>query len=65
MSTLWKVTAKKESGKVAKGMNVEIAVSGRNSKPRAEEINNAIKAKYNVEVGETRCTEIYFLIEKI
>lgn len=41
-------------------MSVEIPISDRSGKPRAKEIAQAIAAKYNIEVGETRCTEIYF-----
>ena len=65
MGNLWKVTAKRESGKLLKGMSVEIPISDRSGKPRTKEIAQAIAAKYNIEVGETRCTEIYFEIEKI
>ena len=46
-------------------MSVEIPISDRSGKPRAKEIAQAIATKYNIEVGETRCTEIYFEIEKI
>lgn len=65
MANLWKVTAKKEGGKIVKGMSVEIPISDRNSKPRANEIATAIKSKYNIEVNEGRCSEIYFDIVKI
>ena len=65
MGNLWKVTAKRESGKLLKGMSVEIPISDRSGKPRAKEIAQAIAAKYKIEVGETRGTEIYFEIEKI
>ena len=65
MGNLWKVTAKRESGKLSKGMSVEIPISDRSGKPRAKEIAQAIATKYNIEVGVTRCTEIYFEIEKI
>lgn len=65
MANLWKVTVRKESGKVLKGMSVEIAISDRSSKPRAKEIVNAFQAKYNVEVSESKCSESYFDIEKI
>ena len=65
MGNLWKVTAKRESGKLLKGLSVEIPISDRSGKPRTKEIAQAIATKYNIEVGETRCTEIYFEIEKI
>ncbi|MDP2454147.1 MULTISPECIES: hypothetical protein [unclassified Kaistella] len=65
MGNLWKVTAKRESGELVKGMNVELPISERNGIPRAKEITQAILSKFNIEVGETRCTEIYFEIVKI
>ena len=65
MGNLWKVTAKRESGKLVKGMRVEIPISERTGIPSAKEIAQAILFKYNIEVGETRCTEIYFEIVKI
>lgn len=65
MGNLWKVTAKRESGKIVKGISVEIPISDRSSKPRAKEIATAIKAKYNIDAKEEKCTEIYFTIEKI
>ena len=46
-------------------MSVEIPISDRSGKPRALVFAQAIATKYNIEVGETRCTEIYFEIEKI
>ena len=65
MANLWKVTAKRDSGKVVKGMSVEISISDRSSKPRTKEIVNAFQAKYNVEASESKCSELYFEIEKI
>lgn len=65
MANLWKVTAKKEGGKIVLGMNVEIIKSGTTAKPNSKEISKAISDKYNAEVSESRCSEIYFNIEKI
>lgn len=65
MANLWKVTAKRESGKLLIGMKVEIAKSGTTAKPNAKEIAKAILDKYSIEVSETRCSEIYFKIEKL
>lgn len=65
MGNLWKVTAKRESGKLVKGMSVEIPISNRSGKPRAKEIAQAIISKYNIEIGETRCTDTYFEFVKI
>lgn len=65
MGNLWKVTVKRESGKIVKGINVEIPISDRSSKPRAKEIASAIKTKYNLDANEDKCTETYFTIEKM
>ena len=65
MANLWKVTAKRDNGKVIKGMSVEIPVSDRSSKPRSKEIIQAFLTKYNVEVSESNASETYFEIEKI
>ena len=42
---LWKVTAKRDSGNIAKGMSVEILSEG---KPFLSVIVNAIKEKYDI-----------------
>ena len=34
MAKLWKVTAKRDSGKVVEGMSVEIVISDRSGEPR-------------------------------
>lgn len=65
MGNLWKVTGKRESGKLVKGIDVEIPICDRSGKPRTKENAQAILSKYNIEVGKTRCTETYFEIEKI
>ena len=65
MAKLWKVTAKKDSGKVVKGMSVEIAILDRSGEPRAKEIISAFHAKYSIEVSETRCNNSHFVIEKM
>jgi len=65
MAKLWKVTAKRDSGKVVKGMSVEIAISDRSSEPRPKEIVSAFQAKYNIQVKEGNCGSSYFVIEKI
>jgi len=52
MGNLWKVTGKRESGKLVKGMGVEIPISDRSGKPRAKEIAEEILSKYNIEVGK-------------
>lgn len=65
MAKLWKVTAKRDSGKVVKGMSVEIVISDRSGEPRPKEIASAFQLKYNIEVNEGKCSSSYFLIEKI
>ena len=65
MAKLWKVTAKKDSGKLVKGMNVESVMSDRCGEPRAKEIISAFHAKYSIEVSETRCNNSHFVIEKM
>ena len=60
MAKLWKITAKRDNGKVVKGMCVEIAISDRSGESRATEIANAIQMKYNIEVNEGKCSSSYF-----
>ena len=65
MGNLWKVTSKRDSGKLVKGMSVEIPISYRTFKPRANEIAKAVLYKFGIEIKEEKCTEIYFEILKI
>lgn len=65
MANLWKVTAKRDNGKILVGMSVEIPISGRSGEPRAKEISNAFLQKYNIVVSESKCSTTYFKIEKI
>lgn len=65
MAKLWKVTAKRDSGKVVKGMSVEIVISDRSGEPRPKEIVSAFQSKYNVEVSEGKCSNSYFQVEKL
>ena len=65
MAKLWKVTAKRDSGKVVIGMSVEIVISDRSGEPRPKEIVSAFQPKYNIEVKEGKCGSSYFVIEKI
>ena len=65
MAKLWKVTAKRDSGKVVKGMSVEIVISDRSGEPRPKEIVSALQTKYNIEVKEGNFGSSYFVIEKI
>ena len=45
---LWKVTANKESGEIAKGMSVEIVVKNSSAKPTIREIAQALSDKYDI-----------------
>lgn len=45
MGNLWKVTSKRDCGKLVKGMSVEIPISDRTSMPRANEIAKAVLYK--------------------
>lgn len=49
-SYLWKVKAVKVTGKVAKGMEVEVVKSGTNAKPNIKEIGDAFKRMYSIEL---------------
>lgn len=44
--TLWKVTAKKENAKLAKGMFVEIVIRNASRQPNQKEVLEAINNKY-------------------
>ena len=48
MSYLWKVSCIKSTGKLTKGMEVEVVKSGSNSKPSIKEIGIAIQSKYGI-----------------
>ena len=65
MAKLWKVTAKRDSGKVVIGMSVEIVISDRSGEPRPKEIVSAFQTKFSIEVKEVNCGSSYFVIEKI
>ncbi len=48
---LWKVTTKKQVGKLPAGASVEIVKNNTNAKPTQKEINEAYNAKYGVDGG--------------
>lgn len=50
-SYLWKVTTKKQVGKLPAGASVEIIKRNTNAKPSQREINEAYNAKYSVDGG--------------
>ena len=45
---LWKVTALRVTGKVAKGMEVEVVKTGTTAKPNIKEIGEAFERKYGI-----------------
>ena len=49
-SYLWKVTANKNWGKVAKGMMVEVLVVNRSGKPNVREIQEALEKKFPIKI---------------
>lgn len=52
MSThLWKVTAKRDSFSIAKGMTVEIVVKNASRKPNQKEVIDAINEKYGAKTA--------------
>lgn len=61
--TVWKLTAIKNSGKLVKGMNVEIITLG--GKPTTQAITEAINAKYGVTALPGNCVVYHFEIEKL
>ncbi|MBF1586487.1 MAG: peptidase [Prevotella sp.] len=48
---LWKVTTKKQVGKLPAGASVEIVKNNTTGKPTQKEINEAYKTKYGVDGG--------------
>ena len=48
---LWKVTTKKQVGKLPAGASVEIVKNNTSGKPTQKEINAAFDAKYGVDGG--------------
>ena len=63
--TLCSVTAIKNAGKLTKGMNVEILVTGTSARPNARQIIEAIEDKYGVTVSSCHCGYANFEIEKL
>lgn len=52
MSThLYKVTAKKEMGKIAKGMSVEIVIKNASQKPNQKEVIDSLNLKYGAKTA--------------
>jgi len=65
MNYLWKVTAKRDSGKTTKGMSVEILKKGTSGKPTPKEIANALNDKYGTDIPSSHCAQGYFDFEKL
>lgn len=52
MSTyLYKVVAKKEIGKIAKGMSVEIVIKNASRKPNQKEVIDSLNLKYGAKTA--------------
>ena len=66
MSThLYKVTAKKKYGKLAKGMSVEIVISNASRKPNQREVIDAINQKYGTNTAVNGLSLTNFDIVKL
>uniref|UniRef100_UPI00307943BD hypothetical protein n=1 Tax=Alistipes shahii TaxID=328814 RepID=UPI00307943BD len=63
--TLWSVTAIKNAGKLTKGMNVEILVTGTSARPNARQIIEAIEDQFGVTVASCHFGYANFEIEKL
>lgn len=61
---LWKVTAKKTVGKVAKGMEVEVVKSGTTAKPSIKEIGEAMNRKYGITLISGFSLSNFEIVEK-
>lgn len=48
-TTLWKVKANQNFGKIVKGMEVEIIIKGRSNQPTKNEVILALKNKYGID----------------
>ncbi|MFV0176506.1 peptidase [Empedobacter falsenii] len=62
---LYKVTAKKKYGKLAKGMSVEIVISNASRKPNQREVIDAINQKYGTNTAVNGLSLTNFDIVKL
>ena len=62
---LWKVTAKRDSGNIAKGMNVEIIVKNATRKPSQSEVIEAINLKYGAKTASNGTTMSIFDFQEL
>jgi len=60
MAHLWKATARRNNGKLLKGMFVEILKSGTNAKPNQEELCDALNNKYKANIHSSHCGQSNF-----
>ncbi|MFV0158264.1 peptidase [Empedobacter falsenii] len=66
MSThLYKVSAKKEYGKLAKGMSVEIVIRNASRKPTQREVIDAVNQKYGANTAVNGLSLTNFDIVKL
>ena len=61
---LWKVTTKKQVGKLPAGASVEIVKNNKSGKPTQKEINAAFDAKYGVDLGGFRTSKNNMQLQK-
>ena len=62
---LWKVTAKRDSGNIAKGMSVEIIVKNATRKPNQSEVIEAINLKNDTKTASNDTTMSIFDFQKL
>ncbi len=62
---VWKVTAKRDSFNIAKGMNVEIVIKNAIRKPNQKEVVEAINEKYGARTASNGVSLNLFDIQKM
>ncbi|RRQ45808.1 peptidase [Chryseobacterium sp. SC28] len=62
---LWKVTAKRDSFNIKKGMNVEILIKNASRKPNQKEVVEAINEKYGDKTATNGTSLSIFEIEEL
>ncbi len=60
---LWKVICDRNSGKVLKGMNLEIITSG--SEPSSDDIQKALNKKYDLNLNSVSISRQNWSVEKL
>lgn len=62
---LWKVTAKRDSFGISKGMNVEILIKNASRKPNQKEVIDAINEKYGEKTASNGTSLSLFEMESL